>query len=253
MKEINDMLKKISNNEFKNLERQVLKNSNTQIIHTCQKINIKRHINNILIVINSSEISSYKQTRNLINKLLRLQKKCIKKGINLNFILDNENISAIFIDEPKNAINSKFYNELEVVINLAKIKNKKDRIEYIYDKSCEYLDNESRRLNYCDFKNDVCIAKRNPCKGKERKMGCCYHVKLFSLKESQLCEYLSKDGRCSTACLACKLYTCDAIKEKFKIKDIIYADCFFNLLQKLVIRVSILTPKEKIISKLILL
>lgn len=247
------MLKKITNNELKNLEIKLSENNNVQIIHTCQKFKIRKNITNVLIVIKSSEISNHKQTKHLIKKLLKLQKKCIRNGIDLNILSNNESISAVLIAEKDNIINTKFYNELDVIINLAKIKNKKDRIEYIYDKSCEYLDNEAKRLNYCDFKNDVCIAKRNPCRGKERKMGCCYHVKLFSFKEHQLCEYLSKDGTCSTKCFACKLYTCDAIKQKFRIRDITYADCFFNLLQKLVIRVSVLTPKEKIISKLLLL
>lgn len=247
----NSMLKKMNNDEFEKLEQQVLQRENFQIIRTCQKFSIKKHIDKILVVINSSEIANHRKTKQLLSRLLKLQRKCIKHDIDWEITMENESISAIFIDNKGVEINSKFYNELEVVVNMAQIKGKRSRIEYIYDKSCEYLDNECRRLNYCDFKNDVCIAKRNPCRGKEKKMGCCYHVKLFSFKESKMCEYLSKDGSCSAKCFACKLFTCDAIKEKYRIRDITYADCFFNLLQKLVIRVSILTPRDKIISRLL--
>lgn len=244
------MLKKMSDDEFKQLKQGIGTNGNIQLIRTCERSNVKKKFNKILVVIKSFEISDYKHTKKLLRKLLKLQKKCIKNHINWGITIENENISAILVADENLAINPKFYNELEVVVNLSELKAKRSRIEYIYDKSCEYLDKECRRLNYCDFKNDVCVAKRNPCRGKEKKMGCCYHVKLFSFKDSKMCEYLSKDGSCSAKCFACKLFTCDAIKEKYRIKDITYADCFFNLLQKIIIRVSILTPRDKIINRL---
>ncbi len=244
------MLKKISIDEFKQLEQQMESSNDIQLVRTCEKFDLKKNLNKILVVINSFEISDYKQTKGLLRKLLKLQKKCIKNHINWGVTIGNESISAVLVADENSEINPKFYNELEVVVNLAELKDKRSRIEYIYDKSCQYLDKECRRLNYCDFKNDVCVAKRNPCRGKEKKMGCCYHVKLFSFKDSKMCEYLSKDGSCSAKCFACKLFTCDAIKEKYRIKDITYADCFFNLLQKIIIRVSILTPRDKIINRL---
>ena len=54
---------------------------------------------------------------------------------------------------------------------------KKERIEFIYNAVCNYLDEEFVKNNYCEFKNDICKAKRN-CKGNVT-MGCCHKFKNF--------------------------------------------------------------------------
>lgn len=241
------MLSIFTKKEMENILEKIPQNSEFQIIYTSKKLKLNNNVKNILIVITALEIADYKQTKKLIKKILKLQKYCIKRNIKMSIFVNNEEVSAILLNEEKIQINSKYYTELNTVINLAKFKNKNERIEYIYDSACEYLDNECKRLNYCDFQNDVCIYKRTTTNETPRKMGCCYRVKLFPIEKHEVCEYL-KDGVCTTKCLACKMYTCDGIKIKYRIKDIIYLDCFFNPLQKLILRFAILTSKEKIIS-----
>ena len=52
-----------------------------------------------------------------------------------------------------------------------------------------------------------------------------------------LCEYLNKENyTCDAKCLPCKLFTCDYLESKgikFKIKDILLLNVFFNPIQKL--------------------
>ena len=46
------------------------------------------------------------------------------------------------------------------------------------------------------------------------------------------CEHLKEDYTCGSKCIACKLFTCDYLEKKgikFKIKDILLLNVFFNL------------------------
>lgn len=141
-----------------------------------------------------------------------------------------------------------FENDVISCINAALCKNRKERIEYIYDAVCSYLDEEFRKNNYCDFKNDVCKAKRN-CK-EVVKMGCCHKVK--NLLKGKLVECpLLKNKTCSTSCITCKLFTCDAIDRKFKLKDIPLINIYFDPIQKFIIKTSFFTTRETIINRLL--
>ena len=136
------------------------------------------------------------------------------------------------------------------------MKKDKTKIKYelIYDKVCEYLDNEFSK-NICDFDNDKCGEKRNT----KSVVGCCrqYKNKLlgpFALYNSrwQICEHLN-NKRCSIKSMGCKLYTCDYLHSKgikFKIKDIPMLQ-EFNLIQKYILKYSVYTPKEKTIRRLL--
>ena len=237
-----------NNNEINDF----LLNREIDIIDLGKKSIIKNNTNHIIFMIPINLVNSRKKLRSIIKKILKLQKQCFKKNINIGATVEGREMLGIIINKNDEAIDKNNLRELEVIINLSKIKDEKARIEYVYDEACDYLDSECRRLNYCDFKDDVCIAKRNPSRGKEIKMGCCYHIKMFkSNKNKKMCEYM-QDRHCTTKCFACKLFTCDAVKEKYRIKDMASVDCFFNPVQKLILRVSILTPKEKIINRLLI-
>ena len=123
--------------------------------------------------------------------------------------------------------------------------------EYIYDKICEYLDNEFINKNLCNFENDKCIAKRNT----NCTMGCCHNFKSLFSNNLVVCKYL-QNKTCSAHCLSCKLFTCDYLQKQgiqFKISDILLADCFFNIMQKLIIKASLFTTKEQIIKEIMFL
>ena len=146
---------------------------------------------------------------------------------------------------------SKNVMNIVTAINAALISNKEKRYSLIYDIVCDYLDNDFRDNNYCDFKDDVCVAKRN-CESKRSTMGCCYHFnKMGIFGKINLCENLV-DRACTIKCISCKLFTCDYIKKKYRIKDIFLLDYFFNPIQKLIIKSNCFKTKEQIMKKLLL-
>ena len=84
-------------------------------------------------------------------------------------------------------------------------------------------------------------------------MGCCYRInKKDPFGEFVFCEYLGKKG-CNTKCIACKLITCDYIKVKLKLENIPYMDCFFNVFQKFIMKISFFTLKEKVLKRVMFL
>jgi len=127
------------------------------------------------------------------------------------------------------------------------------KYEHIYNKACEYLDNEFSK-NICDFKNDKCGEKRN----MKSCVGCCrkYKNKLlgpFAIGDNwKDCEYL-ENKKCSVKNIGCKLFTCDYLHSKgikFKIKDIPVLQ-EFNLIQKIIIKSKVQAPQEVVIKKLL--
>lgn len=99
--------------------------------------------------------------------------------------------------------------ELQKIAEALNIKNRKARIEYIYDAACEQIDEFYKGKNLCKFANGQCILQQG-CK-ENYKNGCC-----------RLCEYQSSNG-CTTSNLTCKLYYCDTAQkdiETMKIKEI---------------------------------
>ena len=169
-----------------------------------------------------------------INKYREIQKNCFQ------VIVSNYN---------KN--NEQHIIDLICSIKVMLLPTPLKKYDYIYDKSCDYLDNEFQCKNICEFENDKCIAKRNfNCTS-----GCCRHYKsLFSNKLVQ-CKYLV-NKRCTTKCLVCKMFTCSYIVKnkniKYRFKDIFLVDKFFNPIQKIIILISFFTSKEKIIKRLLM-
>ena len=175
-----------------------------------------------------------------------------------------KNIKKIKLKVLSNSIyvniqNYKSSNEQDVqdILQALKIQflhSKVEKVTYIYDKTCEYLDNQFITKNLCQFENNKCIAKRD----YDLECGCCRHAKdmsFFSLMTSELveCEYLN-DKRCIADCITCKLYTCPFLNKlgiKIKIKDLFLINNYFNFVQKLIIKTSPFTPKEKILKKLV--
>ena len=134
-------------------------------------------------------------------------------------------------------------------------KKKKERYNYIYDTVCDFLDSGFYGENLCDFKENKCGEKRN----SNLTCGCCRHYKIKLIGPITpwvVCEHLKEDHTCGAKCLSCKLYTCDYLKRKgirYRIKDILLLDVFFNPIQKYFIKYMVYTPKEKIIKRLMFL
>ena len=79
------------------------------------------------------------------------------------------------------------------------IKRRCKRIKFVYEESCDYIDNYNNKQskNICGFVNNKC---RNNV-----EFGCC-----------RKCFYLGKKG-CTTSNLTCKLFFCTKVCDKFKI------------------------------------
>lgn len=174
---------------------------------------------------------------------------CRVKKIDRSIIQENIKTYVIF-----NKCNSKYDPFVQSSVNLINKKGKKERLNFLYDSICNYLDNIVVKNNVCEFKNDKCLAKRNT----NCTMGCCHHFKnkyfgiLYETK-LHLCEY-QKNKSCTTKCITCKMFMCDTVKKKgydFTTRNVILIKRYFNLPQKLIILTSFFTPKEKIMKRLL--
>lgn len=192
------------------------------------------------------EIDNDTNVKKIIKKFQKIVKKIHKRKFELGIKKEDKNIIGEVIIKGDNEKNKEIIKCIKAIL----INEKEKRIEYIYDQVCRDLDEEFEKNNYCDFKDDICKAKRN-CKEKTT-MECCHKFKNRILMSGGLqeCPYLI-NKRCATQCITCKLFTCDAINVKFKLRDIPLIQYFFNPIQKLIVKISFFTKKEKIIKKLV--
>ena len=133
--------------------------------------------------------------------------------------------------------------------------NKRKIYEHIYEKICDYLDEEFNKNDYCNFINDKCIANRKN-KSKHNIMGCCYsfkYTKTGKICDEKLCELL-ENKTCKDKCISCKIFTCKYLKSKkinFKITDFPLVKSSFNKKQIHILTSNFFKTKEEIISKLL--
>lgn len=194
-----------------------------------------------------------KQYKKILKNLLFVRKRISKSAIG---ILENSKIKLGYLinyDEK-----NKEQNDFILAINAIFYNTRYERYNYIYDTACDYLDSYFYGKNLCDFKDSQCGEKR----GTSSLIGCCHHYKNkflgpISIKSNLIpCEHLKNDYTCGAKCIGCKLFTCDYLKKKgvkFRIKDILLLDVFFNPLQKYVIKYNVFTPKDKIMKRIMIL
>lgn len=178
-------------------------------------------------------------------------KKFIKRTNKIIKKVNKSNVQLTFYIYNYNEKNHDFMKVIEAIC----ITNIIKRYNFIYEEVYYFLENEFIKKNLCGFKNDKCKEKINTISN----VGCCRHYKnkvigpLGLKNKLVVCEYL-KNKKCSARCISCKLYTCDYLKNKgikFRIKDILLLDIFFNPIQKYILKYSVFTPKKKIIKKLL--
>ena len=155
----------------------------------------------ICINYNTNEFNNIMQS-NYINSRSNYFWKLKKYNqIVFNIKFDNENVKSTM----------KIIKKIKEAMTL---KDKKERITYIYRQACKYLDKEIVEKNVCGFYNDKCFVKKD----SEMTMGCCHHYPhkrtgIFRNEKLQLCEY-QINKRCTANCLPCKLYMCDELRKK---------------------------------------
>lgn len=218
-----------------------------------QKINIYNLIDKtntyLILDINNDFILNIDK---FAKKIIKFKKQCDKKQLSL------KNIPIIYIisenlNTDEYTINN-IFNLYHLLIALKK-ETKKEMYEYIYDICCDYLDYLFRKNNYCDFKNDKCIANREKTTC-HLDNGCCYNVtfnRALTIKVNGVCPY-QKNKTCQIKCLPCKLFTCKYYRKKginFTPNNIFLLKHIFNAKQKLVLKYNIYTDKDLIIKKLL--
>lgn len=194
-----------------------------------------------------------KQYKKVLRKLLFIKKIITKRKIDIGIKEDSKILLGYIVNYDEN---NKEQNDFILAINAIFYNTKYERYNYIYDEVCDYLDSYFYGKNLCDFKDNKCGEKRNTTS----LTGCCHHFKYKKLgpylpnNKLVLCEYLNKENyTCDAKCLPCKLFTCHYLEKKgikFRIKEILLLDVFFNPLQKYFIKYQVFTPKEKIIKLL---
>lgn len=93
--------------------------------------------------------------------------------------------------------------EVMSIVSALNIKSRKKRIEFVYDTACKMIDDKFKGLNICGFEGGKChVQKLEGCKYIN---GCCRY-----------CRYQSDKG-CPTSNLACKLFFCSEVRERFEV------------------------------------
>lgn len=130
--------------------------------------------------------------------------------------------------------------EFNNIVSALNIKNRRERIKFVYEYSCKKIDDCNKGKNICGF-NDKgqCIAQQMSDE-KMYKNGCC-----------RLCRYQNPNG-CPTSNIACKLFYCSRVTEKYKV--IMFEDLkilkLYTLRQRLILQDDFFTTKEQVLSDL---
>lgn len=140
--------------------------------------------------------------------------------------------------------NVKFTTKKEVdeqtkyIINALNIKNRNKRIEYVYDRACDLLDNQNKNINICGFKNRKCWVQQKLNNGN--KCGCC-----------RLCLYAKETG-CPSKNIACKLFNCSEVTNRYKV--LTYKDLkilkVLGLYQRIIIKHDYFSLREDVLKDL---
>ncbi|MBQ7104316.1 MAG: hypothetical protein IJN90_00480 [Bacilli bacterium] len=152
------------------------------------------------------------------------------------------------INYDKNLNNNNMIKELDSLVS-AYLLDYEDRINYIYDYMCNYLDNEFNEFNLCDFVDNKCVSRRDlECSGCKNPVvyGCCY-------TKGRVCPNLI-NSRCTIKSLPCKFFTCRYLEKKgikYRPWDYLLIRLFLNRRQMIVLDQSLYTEKEIIIAKLV--
>lgn len=206
---------------------------------------------NFVLAIPWQEEMDYEHMKKIALYSIKTIQKYKKGQINLGINREGKNIiGCIILPDEKSMEDISILDILKIAML-----DPKRQYEYIYDTVCQQLDKKFQKNNYCEFKDNSCIANRNGYT-KDCKMGCCYSfecVGMLNIINRRRCIHL-QNKHCDTACIACKLYTCKYLREKgiyFDCNKILIIDCFFNKKQKEIIQKNFFKTREQILNKLL--
>ena len=125
--------------------------------------------------------------------------------------------------------------DLRIIVNALNIKNKKNRIMYVYDEAIKYINNYYRE-DLCKFIDGKCIAQRNNC--SEHVDGCCYRCPIVT------------DKGCPSSNFACKLIYCKTAignMKRLNFNDVKILKCL-SIPQRIVILTDFFSTREEILK-----
>lgn len=161
----------------------------------------------------------------------------------------NIKIKDIYLVNYDKAINNNYMiKELDCLLS-AYLMKYEDRINYIYDYMCDYLDNEFNSFNLCDFKDNKCVSRRDlECKGCKNPVtyGCCY-------TKDRVCPNLI-NSRCTIKSLPCKFFTCRYLEKrgiKYRPWNYLMIRLFLSYNQMIILDSYLYTSKDVIMNKLL--
>lgn len=206
---------------------------------------------NFVLAIPWQEEMDYEHMKKIALYSIQTIQKYKKGQINLGINREGKNIiGCIILPDEKSMEDISILDILKIAML-----DPKRQYEYIYDTVCQQLDKKFQENNYCEFKDNSCIANRNGYT-KDCKMGCCYSfecVGMLNIINRKQCIHL-QNKHCDTTCIACKLYTCKYLREKgiyFDCNKILIIDCFLNKKQKEIIQKNFFKTREQILDKLL--
>lgn len=154
--------------------------------------------------------------------------------------IEVKNTNLIFLYRNLKFKNIEFWTdnkEYKEIVKALNIKNKKNRLEYIYDEAIKYI-NKYYSEDLCKFENGQCVAQRK--NGGKEINGCCKKCHLVT------------DKGCPSSNLPCKLIYCKTAIgniKLLKLNDIPIIKCLtFN--QRMVLSSSFFNTKEDILNDL---
>lgn len=125
---------------------------------------------------------------------------------------------------------------IDYIINALNIKKRKERICYIYDTSCKFIDSNS--IGICGFKDGKCYLQQEKNDGKCN--GCC-----------RKCMYQTNKG-CSTSNISCKLFNCSHVTSRHKVIE--YKDLkilkVLSLKNRFIIKSDYFSKREDVLKDL---
>lgn len=129
-------------------------------------------------------------------------------------------------------------DEYKNIVFALNIKNKKERLNYIYDEAVNTI-NKYYYMDLCKFENDRCIAQRNDDNNSHIN-GCCIN-----------CRHLGEHG-CVSSNIQCKLLFCKTAlgnMKLLKMSDISILKCV-SVFKRLIIKMDCFCTKEEVIKDL---
>lgn len=224
----NDELRIDNLEEIRNLD---LKLDNfKENVHFFRKNKFKKNYSNI----------KDKLIRSIYKRILTIYRYAAKHGIVVKDIY--------VVNYDKSINNNYMIRELDKILT-AQMLSYEDRINFIYDYMCDYLDQEFNEFNICDFKENKCSSRRelecHRCKNPVI-YGCCY-------TKGRVCSNLI-NNRCTIKSLSCKFFTCRYLERrgiKYRPWNYLIIRLFLNYRQMMIIDGALYTSKEIVINRLL--